>query len=63
MDNTRPDFLMLRVLAAKLIMFDSIEPSSAWLHASVPAVLHAYAIGKKVWCSLLFTLARTCAED
>jgi hypothetical protein len=58
MDNTRPDFLMLRVLAAKLIMFDSIEPSSAWLNASVPAVLHAYAIGKKVWFNLPHYLPR-----
>ncbi|KAJ8328768.1 Anaphase-promoting complex subunit 1 [Batrachochytrium dendrobatidis] len=36
LDFFRPDTLQLRVIARSLIMWDSIDPSLAWMHSLVP---------------------------
>jgi anaphase-promoting complex subunit 1 len=39
LDFVRPFFILLRVLARSLIMWDGIEPTMEWVHAQLPAVL------------------------
>ena len=39
LDFVRPFYILLRVLARSLIMWDSMEPSMAWVRAQLPAVL------------------------
>ena len=44
LDYVRPDFLMLRVIARSLILWDEVEPSSTWIESQLPAaVREAYA--------------------
>eukprot|EP00934_Nitzschia_sp_Nitz4_P000741 Nitzschia sp. Nitz4//scaffold57_size113557//99271//106700//NITZ4_004008-RA/size113557-processed-gene-0.20-mRNA-1//1//CDS//3329554897//741//frame0 len=43
LEYVRPDFLMLRVIARGLILWDGVEPSRAWIDQQVPtAVNEAY---------------------
>jgi len=37
LEYVRPDFLMLRVIARALILWDDVEPSKDWVDAQVPA--------------------------
>nr|ASF90226.1 hypothetical protein SPAR01883 [Bartheletia paradoxa] len=39
LDYVRPDFLLLRVLARSLIMWESIEPSKAWVELQIPTFI------------------------
>lgn len=39
LDFVRPFFILLRVLARSLIMWDAIEPTMEWVQAQLPAVL------------------------
>ena len=41
LDYVRPFFILLRVLARALVMWDSVEPTVAWVRAQLPAVLRA----------------------
>jgi anaphase-promoting complex subunit 1 len=44
LEYVRPDFLMLRVIARALILWDEVEPSNAWIRSQLPvAVQSAYA--------------------
>jgi anaphase-promoting complex subunit 1 len=44
LEYVRPDFLMLRIIARSLILWDSVEPSSSWIEHQLPsAVRDAYA--------------------
>lgn len=44
LEYVRPDFLMLRVIARSLILWDDVNPSSSWIAAQLPsAVRDAYA--------------------
>jgi len=43
LEYVRPDFLMLRVIARSLILWDDVEPSSSWIESQLPtAVQEAY---------------------
>lgn len=43
LEYVRPDFLMLRVIARSLILWDDVQPSSAWIESQLPsAVQDAY---------------------
>ena len=35
----RPDFIMLRVISASLIMWDSVEPSEEWVRGQLPELI------------------------
>lgn len=39
LEFVRPDFLGLRLLAKALILWDEVEPSSAWIERQVPSVV------------------------
>jgi len=44
LEYVRPDFLMLRIIARSLVMWDEVEPSSTWIENQLPvAVRDAYA--------------------
>jgi anaphase-promoting complex subunit 1 len=44
LEYVRPDFLMLRVIARALILWDEVEPSNAWIESQLPVAVHsAYA--------------------
>ncbi|XP_049533596.1 anaphase-promoting complex subunit 1 [Anopheles darlingi] len=38
--HVRPDMLLLRSLASHLIMWDKIEPTTAWVHAQMPNAIN-----------------------
>jgi anaphase-promoting complex subunit 1 len=40
-DHVRPDFLLLRVLARSLIMWDDINPSMTWIEGQLPPFIRA----------------------
>jgi anaphase-promoting complex subunit 1 len=43
LEYVRPDFLMLRVIARALILWDDVQPSTEWVEAQIPeAVRQAY---------------------
>ncbi|XP_059480357.1 anaphase-promoting complex subunit 1 isoform X2 [Neocloeon triangulifer] len=46
LDFIRPDFLLLRVLAKGLIMWDNIVPSKEWVESNVPESIRPYALAK-----------------
>jgi len=46
LDFIRPDFLLLRVLAKGLIMWDHIVPSKEWVESNVPESIRPYALAK-----------------
>ena len=39
LDNTRPDYVLLKVVTRNLIMWDSIEPSVSWVENLLPPIL------------------------
>lgn len=39
LDYVRPDFILLRVLAKNLVLWDSIEPTEAWAQKQIPAMI------------------------
>lgn len=41
LDFVRPDFIMLRVLARSLVMWDLVEPTEQWLYSQLPPLLQA----------------------
>jgi anaphase-promoting complex subunit 1 len=44
LEYVRPDFLMLRVIGRALILWDSVQPTKAWIESQLPnAVKDAYA--------------------
>jgi anaphase-promoting complex subunit 1 len=44
LEYVRPDFLMLRIIARSLILWDYVEPSSSWIERQLPsAVRDAYS--------------------
>ncbi|BFZ60471.1 Anaphase-promoting complex subunit 1 [Saitoella coloradoensis] len=43
LDSTRPDFLLLRVMAKNLILWDSVRGSMEWVDAQLPACLMKHA--------------------
>ncbi|ODQ53556.1 hypothetical protein SAICODRAFT_38394, partial [Saitoella complicata NRRL Y-17804] len=43
LDSTRPDFLLLRVMAKNLILWDSVRGSMEWVDAQLPACLREHA--------------------
>lgn len=43
LEQVRPDFILLRVVARALILWDSVEASDKWVQAQVPDVLKAAA--------------------
>ena len=38
-DTVRPDFMLLRVIARGLILWDFIRPTTEWVEAQLPSVL------------------------
>ena len=39
LEFVRPDFLLLRVLAKGLILWDEVMPSLAWLNSNIPEII------------------------
>lgn len=39
LEYVRPDFILLRVLARSLILWDSVAPNEAWIAAQIPAIV------------------------
>lgn len=39
LDYVRPDFILLRMLARSLVMWDSVEPSHAWVLDQLPPLI------------------------
>ncbi|XP_029167221.1 anaphase-promoting complex subunit 1 isoform X2 [Nylanderia fulva] len=46
LEFVRPDFLMLRVLAKSLILWEDIEPTKAWISSHVPHIVYKYRLQK-----------------
>uniref|UniRef100_S4RPX3 Uncharacterized protein n=1 Tax=Petromyzon marinus TaxID=7757 RepID=S4RPX3_PETMA len=44
LDFVKPDFLMLRILAKGLIMWDEVLPTEAWINSNVPAIVRQYGL-------------------
>ena len=41
LDHARPDFILLRVVARSLIVFDSVRPTVEWAESALPPLLRA----------------------
>jgi anaphase-promoting complex subunit 1 len=46
LDFVRPDFLMFRILARALILWNDIEPSKEWIEKQVPSTIRPYCMIK-----------------
>lgn len=46
LDFVRPDFLLLRILARSLILWDEIQPTKAWISSHVPDIVYKYRFQK-----------------
>ena len=46
LDFVRPDFLMLRVIARSLVLWDEIHPSDEWIDSNIPEIVNTYAFNK-----------------
>ncbi|XP_058810342.1 anaphase-promoting complex subunit 1 isoform X2 [Phymastichus coffea] len=46
LDFVRPDFLLLRILAKSLILWNEIEPSKTWVSSHVPDIVAKYKLQK-----------------
>ncbi|XP_039313778.1 anaphase-promoting complex subunit 1 isoform X3 [Solenopsis invicta] len=46
LEFVRPDFLLLRVLAKSLILWDDIEPTKSWVSSHVPNIVYKYRLQK-----------------
>lgn len=44
LDLVRPDFIMLRVLAKNLVMWDSVQPTGAWLSSQLPDIIKVMSL-------------------
>ena len=52
LDFARPDFIMLRVLAKNLVMWDALQPTAAWMSAQLPDIIKVCLKGASscFWC-------------
>jgi anaphase-promoting complex subunit 1 len=46
LDFVRPDFLLLRIIARSLILWDEILPTSEWVESNLPATIRPYCLVK-----------------
>nr|XP_033324577.1 anaphase-promoting complex subunit 1 [Megalopta genalis] len=46
LDFIRPDFLLLRILAKSLILWNEIEPTKSWVSSHVPNIVYKYRLQK-----------------
>ncbi|XP_033307118.1 anaphase-promoting complex subunit 1 isoform X2 [Bombus bifarius] len=46
LDFVRPDFLLLRILAKSLILWNEIEPTKSWVSSHVPNIVYKYRLQK-----------------
>lgn len=46
LDFVRPDFLMFRILARALILWDDIKPTQDWIVDQVPVTIKPYCMIK-----------------
>ncbi|XP_076241205.1 anaphase promoting complex subunit 1 isoform X2 [Calliopsis andreniformis] len=46
LDFVRPDFLLLRILAKSLILWNEIEPTKTWVSSHVPNIVYKYRFQK-----------------
>lgn len=46
LDFVRPDFLLLRILAKSLILWNEIEPTKSWVSSHVPNIVYKYRFQK-----------------
>ncbi|CAL1682145.1 unnamed protein product [Lasius platythorax] len=46
LEFVRPDFLLLRVLAKSLILWEDIEPTKSWISSHVPSIVYKYRLQK-----------------
>ncbi|XP_063911869.1 anaphase-promoting complex subunit 1 isoform X2 [Zophobas morio] len=46
LDFVRPDFLMFRILARALILWNDIEPTQEWVESQVPSTIRPYCMIK-----------------
>ncbi|KAJ8917136.1 hypothetical protein NQ315_012628 [Exocentrus adspersus] len=46
LDFIRPDFLMLRILARSLILWNDVDPSKEWVEGQVPSTIMPYCMVK-----------------
>lgn len=46
LEFVRPDFLLLRVLAKSLILWEDIEPTKSWVSSHVPNIVYKYRLQK-----------------
>ncbi|XP_076165385.1 anaphase promoting complex subunit 1 isoform X2 [Ptiloglossa arizonensis] len=46
LDFVRPDFLLLRILAKSLILWNEIEPTKTWVSSHVPNIVYKYRLQK-----------------
>ena len=49
LEFVRPDFLLLRILAKGLILWDEVMPSRAWLDTNIPEIIRANTWSGKVY--------------
>ena len=52
LEYVRPDFLMLRIIARSLILWDDVQPSRSWIEAQLPPVV------QKACCQMRATARR-----
>lgn len=48
LDYVRPDYLLLRVLSRRLVLWDSIQPTRAFVEGCCPPLVLEFALGKQV---------------
>lgn len=46
LEFVRPDFLLLRVLAKSLILWEDIKPTKSWISSHVPNIVYKYRLQK-----------------
>lgn len=46
LEFVRPDFLLLRVLAKSLILWEDIQPTKLWVSSHVPHIVYKYRLQK-----------------
>jgi len=46
LDFVRPDFLLLRMLAKNLILWDEVLPSVEWVESHIPESIRPYCLVK-----------------
>uniref|UniRef100_UPI00358F4E60 anaphase-promoting complex subunit 1 isoform X2 n=1 Tax=Myxine glutinosa TaxID=7769 RepID=UPI00358F4E60 len=48
LDFVKPDFLLLRILAKGLILWDEIAPTEEWICSNIPEIVKPYGLGLKL---------------